>query len=627
MRRRTELNLALRTVFLVVLAAILTLRALGPVAPSRADGDVTARAPVDAARLSILPWPRSVRRLPGALSLPSPVVIRSDAPDAHRAALSLAADLRHQGASVSVDPPGDAPTTIAFALHPHVRKIGNEGYRLDVDDSGATIAANSGAGLYYGALTFAQLVTTAPRGARVVPAVQIVDWPEFAWRGLHLDVSRHFFPVPVVEQYIDTAARFKLNTFHWHLTDDQSWRIEIPGYPLLVSVGGCRDGTALKPCAHYSARDVREVVAYATARHVQIVPEIEGPGHSAGALRAYDYLACAGSADDAMCPTPKTFAFYDGVFRELAKLFPGPFVHVGGDEVDYIAWRKSSDVQALMRRAHLTDYAQVQGYFTRRIERIANRHGRRIVGWDEIDKVGASKTAVVMAWTGAGAGATAIAHGHEVVMSPGPPLYFDAYQGPPEGEPRAIGGFTTLRAVYAYDPLEGIPLGARHRVLGAQGNVWAEYIATPEHLWYMAYPRALALAELTWTPRSRMHWPSFEQRAGLALQHLESAGITFRIPEVGYRLNSPAATPFEVRPNVYRVVLPACTANATVVLEPFVPNAAVRYTLDGSVPTVSSPLYAHPLQLRLRGGVRIGAIASLKGYRASAPSFLTLVVR
>jgi hexosaminidase len=279
-----------------------------------------------------------------------------------------------------------------------------------------------------------------------------------------------------------------------------------------------------------------------------------------------------------------------------------------------------------MRREGLPDYAAVQGYFERRLAAIAQRYQRRVAGWDEIDRAGISRTAIIMAWTGGEAALAASHHGNDVVMTPNPPLYFDAYQGPPSNEPTAFEGrLTTLKMVYDYDPAES--LGAtveRTHILGAQGNLWTEYIPTPAQLWYMAYPRALALSELCWTPKKNKDWSGFRKRAGIALQRLEP-DVTFRIPETTFRLRAPDMTPVSTALNVYHVSLPRRASTAQLVLEEVVPNAEVHYTLDGSIPTALSRRYLRPLALELNGGVaHVAAVASLHGYRVSAPSFLTV---
>jgi hexosaminidase len=596
---------------------------------------------------AILPIPRVMQRATGAMTLPPTVTIQTRGKAAHKVALQLESEFERLGINSSVDGPETTPPTIRLTDNGKQPRLGAEGYELHVGDSGIDIVANTDTGLYYGAQTLDQLATTDGRTAARIPYVRIIDWPEYRWRGLHLDVSRHFFPKRVIESYIDIASRFKLNTFHWHLTDDQGWRLDVPKYPLLTKIGGCRDATQTggfgstttdeKPtCSYYSESDVRDIVAFATDRHVAVIPEIEGPGHSVEAMAAYGFLACApgpyatltlwGSTKYSLCPTEKTFAFYDDIFRELAELFPAPYVHIGGDEVPYYSWRGSPAVALLMRRQGLTTYADVQGYFTRRVQKIAKKHHRSIVGWDEIDKAGVSPGAIVMAWNGSAAGLTASRHGNDVVMTPDPPLYFDAYQGPLESEPAAIGGLTTLEDVYKYDPFESIDAPElRKHFLGAQGNTWTEYIPNSAQLWYMVYPRALALSELCWSARARMHWDDFKRRAGISLARLEPLGVTFRIPEVTFRVVSPNVTVASGRLNAYRAEVPEKSRDVTVRLDEVVPNAAIYYTLNGGVRDESLKLYKRPLHVKARE--ELAAVAVIDRYRRSDPASLTVSAR
>jgi hexosaminidase len=581
---------------------------------------------------AVVPLPRRMRRRPGKMVLGSAVVIRTSGKAAGAAAQQLASELGRLGITATVDERTATPATIQLTQTARRPEIGPEGYDLEVAATGIKIAAKSGAGLFYGAETLEQLISSDGRKPHAVGFVRIIDWPQYRWRGLHLDVSRHFFPVRVVEQYIDVAARFKLNTFHWHLTDDQGWRIDIPKYPRLVSAGGCRAGA----CAYYTAKDVRAIVAFAAKRHVTIVPEIEGPGHSVEALAAYPFLACdggryatlthSGSTSDSLCPTERTFQFYDDVFGRLAQLFPAPVIHIGGDEVPYSSWRGDPYVAALMRRERLGSYAAVQAYFTRRLEAIARKYHRRIAGWDEILNMDVSRTAIITAWRGQYSTAIASHGGYDVVATPNAPLYLDAYQGPPGGEPRAFPGrLTTLRMVYDYDPARSIPTRERSHLLGAQANMWTEHVSTPSHLWYMAYPRVLALSELCWIPPKQKNWPDFKRRAGIALQRLEPLNITFRIPEVTFAVTNAKVIPTSPHLNVYRARISARSSHTTIVLQQIIPNAAIHYTLDGTTPTLTSRTYNHPLHLTAtRIPKHITAIASLKGHRPSAPSTLSL---
>jgi hexosaminidase len=585
-----------------------------------------------------------MQRTAGTMTLPPTVTIQTRDKTAHNVALQLRSQFERLGINSRVDGADTTPPTIRLFDNTSEPRLGTEGYELHVGGSGIEITANTDTGLYYGAQTLEQLATTDGRTAARIPYVRIIDWPEYRWRGLHLDVSRHFFPKEIIERYIDVASRFKLNTFHWHLTDDQGWRLQVPKYPQLTTIGGCRGATQTggfgstttdgKPtCDSYSESDVREIVAFAADRHVAVIPEIEGPGHSVEALAAYGFLACApgpyatltlwGSTKYSFCPTEKTFAFYDDVFRELAELFPAPFVHIGGDEVPSYSWRGSSAVASLMRREGLATYADVQGYFARRVQKIAQKYHRRIVGWDEIDRAGVTPGAVVMAWSGSAAGLTASRHGHDVVMTPDPPLYFDAYQGSPHSEPAAIGGLTTLVAVYNYDPLESIePPELRKHILGAQGNTWTEYIPNAAQLWYMVYPRALALSELCWSARDRKNWTDFKRRAGIALARLEPLGVNFRVPEVTFRVVSANVTAASGKLNAYRAEVPATSRDVTVGLDEVVPNAAIYYRRNGSFGTGSLKLYKQPL--RVKAGEELDAIATIAHYRPSDPASLTV---
>lgn len=497
-----------------------------------------------------------------------------------------------------------------------------ESYRLVVGSGGAAITAADSAGLFYGLHTLRQLVEAgAP-----VRGIDIADAPRFPYRGMHLDVARHFMPVAFVKRYIDLLARHKLNTFHWHLTDDQGWRIEIARYPRLTSVGGCRSetmvarsfdpyvGDGTPHCGFYTQAEIRDVVAYAARRHVTIVPEIEMPGHAQAALAAYPELACTpgpfevrttwGVSEDVFCPGEQTFAFIDGVLAEVAALFPGPYIHIGGDEVPKTRWRESPLAQEVMRRENLPDEAALQSWFIRRVERIVRAHGKRMIGWDEILEGGLAPDATVMSWRGVEGGIAAAREGHDVIMSPTSHLYFDYYQGDAAHEPLAIGGFTPLERVYEFEPIpdELLDEEARH-VLGAQANVWTEYLKTPALVEYMAYPRALALAEVVWSPREARSWASFLARLPHALRSLDRLGVGYRLLDVqglaGDRLTLEDAV--------------------TIELSTAIPDGVIRYTIDGSEPTSTSTLYREPLTIPVdENGVRVSARAFAADGRATA---------
>ena len=427
-----------------------------------------------------------------------------------------------------------------------------EGYELTAAPAGVTIRGGDAAGLFYGLQTLRQLLPVDGSGR--IPSVTIRDAPRFRYRGMHLDVGRHLFPVWFIKRYIDLLARYKLNTFHWHLTEDQGWRLEIRAFPRLTTVGAWRRetvaGNQLRPYVgdghpyggFYTQDQVREVVAYAAARHVTVIPEIELPGHAKAALAAYPDLACTdgpfevattwGVHEDVFCPSERTFAFLEGVLDEVLELFPSPYIHIGDDEVPKRRWRESAVAQDVIRREGLADESELQSWFIRRIEALLERRGRRIIGWDEILEGGLAPGATVMSWRGVSGGIEAARQRHDVIMTPGSHLYFDHYQGPRGTEPLAIGGYTTLERVYAFEPVppELTPAEARH-VVGAQANVWTEYISTTDQIEYMVFPRMLALAEVVWTPAAERSWDDFTRRLPDQLARLDAMSVNYRIPE------------------------------------------------------------------------------------------------
>lgn len=537
--------------------------------------------------------------------------------------------------------------TLTLAQSAHDAALGSEGYRLNVTAAGISIAANGGAGTFYGLQTLDQLLPPA-RGERSMRGVEIVDWPAHAWRGMHLDVSRHFFGIDVVKRYIDVMARYKLNVFHWHLTDDQGWRIAIARYPRLTSVGGCRAGTEMEGdateidgvryCGYYTQAQIREVVAYAKARYVTIVPEIEMPGHSQAAIAAYPRLGCGTSAvavretwgvsDVVYCPSEYTFGFLENVLSEVMRLFPGRYVHIGGDEVPTVAWQRSPAVRSLMHKLHIATYAGVQGYFDRRIERFVEAHGRRIIGWDDILAGGVSRNAAIMSWHGDEGAIAAARRGNDTVMTPDGPLYFDAYQGDPNDEPQAIGGLSTPETIYRYRPVPAsLTLEQSRRIIGVQGNLWTEYVATPQHLFYMLLPRMLALSEIAWPDPQPRTPEAFEAAIGTQLQWLGDHGYAFRVPNPEFTIEGNSAIGFSnVSPSVRTADARVAPGEVSVTISCAAPDGAIRYTIDGTTPTKASTAYNGPIVLTLSANqtVEISAIAILPSGRASTQSRLIL---
>ncbi|MDQ6857905.1 MAG: beta-N-acetylhexosaminidase [Chloroflexota bacterium] len=504
---------------------------------------------VDHTRYPLIPWPRALEAREGAFALVAGTRIAGgerDA-DARRLADLLAGYLRELA---GIDAPEGADGTITLRLRPDA-PAGDEAYALDITADRIDLGARDARGLFYGIQTLRQLVAASPKA---VAAVRIDDAPRFPYRGLHLDVGRHFFPVEFIKRYIDLLATFKLNTFHWHLTEDQGWRLEIKKYPKLTEVGAWRtetivgharrgpkgyDGT--RHGGFYTQEQARDVVAYAKARGVTVLPEIEMPGHSLAALAAYPELANVpgpfevrttwGISDEVFSPSEATFTFLENVLREVMDIFPSEYIHIGGDEAPKKRWQESAAAQELIKKEKLGDEDELQSWFIRRIERFLNDHGRRLIGWDEILEGGLAPNATVMSWRGTKGGIAAAKQGHDVVMAPQEDLYFDHYQGDPEHEPLAIGGMTPIEDTYRYEPVAAeLSADEATHVLGPEACMWTEYMPTTDQVEYMAYPRVLALAEIAWSPRAARDWASFQQRLPAALAFLDRLGVHYRKP-------------------------------------------------------------------------------------------------
>ncbi len=504
----------------------------------------------DTARYPLIPWPRVLNAREGAFVPASKTGIALAGPanaDLRRLGDVLAGYLRElAGVEATVGTEG----AIALAMRPDAPP-GDEAYVLDVTPRRIDISARDPRGLFYGIQTLRQLIATSPKA---VPAARIDDAPRFGYRGLHLDVGRHYFPVEFIKRYIDLLATFKLNTFHWHLTEDQGWRLEIKKYPKLTEVGAWRtetivgharrgptgyDGT--RHGGFYTQDQAREVVAYAQARGVTVLPEIEMPGHSLAALAAYPELANVpgpfevrttwGISDEVFSPSEATFTFLENVLREVMDIFPSEYIHIGGDEAPKKRWKESAAAQELIKKEKLGDEDELQSWFIRRIERFLNANGRRLIGWDEILEGGLAPNATVMSWRGTKGGIAAAKQGHDVVMAPQEDLYFDHYQADPEHEPLAIGGMTPIEDTYRYEPVapELSDDDAKH-VLGPEACMWTEYMPTTDQVEYMAYPRVLALAEIAWSPREARDWSSFQKRLPAALAFLDRLGVHYRKP-------------------------------------------------------------------------------------------------
>ncbi|MFZ4545260.1 MAG: beta-N-acetylhexosaminidase [Saprospiraceae bacterium] len=438
-------------------------------------------------------------------------------------------------------------------------KISNaEGYVIEVTKKKVEISASDAKGVFYAMQTLLQLLPEGIESRRKVDqswpiaCCVIKDEPRYPWRGMHLDVGRHFFSVEHVKRYIDLMSIYKFNRFHWHLTEDQGWRIEIQRYPKLTDIGAYRNGTIIgkqkageehydgqRYGGYYTQEEVREVVQYAADRFVTVVPEIEMPGHSLAALAAYPELSCDegpfetatkwGTFRPVFCPKEETFQFIENVLTEVIALFPGEYIHIGGDEVIKESWEESEFCQNLMKKEKLENEMELQSYFISRIDGFLQRKNKKMIGWDEILEGGLSPNAIVMSWRGDHGGIEAAKMKHEVIMSPESYCYFNFYQVADKAkEPLAFDGLITVRKIYGYDPTpeELLPEQTKY-VIGAQANLWTEYISNIDQLEYQAYPRALALAEVVWSPQDQRVWKEFKPRLKEQLKRLDVLGVNY----------------------------------------------------------------------------------------------------
>lgn len=429
-----------------------------------------------------------------------------------------------------------------------------EGYKLDISYKGIKIIGGTAAGVFYGIQSLRMLLPPSSEKEAIsdltLPAVSIDDAPRFPYRGMHLDVGRHLFSTTFIKKYIDLLALHKMNRFHWHLTEDQGWRIEIKKYPKLTEVGSKRketivdknfdpykgDGQAYE--GYYTQDQVKDIVAYAQKRHIVIIPEIEMPGHALAALAAYPELGNDtgpyevatkwGVFPQIYAPKDTTFKFLEDVLTEVMDLFPSKYIHIGGDEAPKKEWEESAQAQEVIKREGLKNEHELQSYFIQRIEKFLNKNGRMIIGWDEILEGGLAPNATVMSWRGIEGGIEAAQMGHDVIMTPGSHMYFDHYQADPKSEPLAIGGYTPLKKVYSFEPIpDALPASKRDHILGAQGNVWTEYMKTAEKVEYMVLPRMSALAEVDWTPQGMKDWDDFKARLFQLKERYEALGYTY----------------------------------------------------------------------------------------------------
>jgi len=486
------------------------------------------------------------------------------------------------------------------------------GYELEVTQEAIFIRARTAQGAFYGYQTLKQLIgpiffqTTDLKSIMWrIPCVKIKDEPRFPYRGMHLDVCRHFFEVDEVKRYIDLLAMHKMNTLHWHLTEDQGWRIEIKQYPKLTEVGAYRDQTLVghyndqphqfdgkRYGGFYTQEQVKDIVAYAAERFITVIPEIELPGHAQAAIAAYPALGCTGEqlevmqkwgiSENVYCPTEETFTFLENVLTEVMDLFPSKYIHIGGDECPKTQWTNSAFCQQLMKEEGLKDEHELQSYFIRRIEQFINGKGRQIIGWDEILEGGLAPNATVMSWRGTKGGIKAAKSGHDVIMTPTSNWYLDYYQSDHPDEPLAIGGFLPLQKVYEYEPIpKNLTEDEAQHILGTQGNVWTEYIPTFEQVEYMAFPRGSALAEIGWSAKKDKDFNNFTKRL---MHHYKRFDA----------LNINAANHFyEIKSSIQPI-----GGGTEVILETLATDVDIHYTTDGTAPTQNSPKYESPIVIQ-----------------------------
>ncbi|MHA4810038.1 beta-N-acetylhexosaminidase [Flavitalea flava] len=501
---------------------------------------------------------------------------------------------------------GDKGSVAGISFHRLAKRdsiLGNEGYRLGINVHGVRIEANEPAGLFYGRQTLLQLLPVS--GIGVLPAMQIIDYPRFAWRGLMLDVSRHFFSKAVVKNYIDQMAKYKFNVFHWHLSDDQGWRIEIKSLPALTQTGAWRvprtgqwwtfeppkEGEKAGYGGYYTQDDIREVVQYAADRFVTVLPEIDVPGHSLAMIAAYPELSSTGlpytvnngckfygKVDNALCPgNEKVFEILDKVFSEVAGLFPSPYIHIGGDEAMKGFWKDCPKCNQRMKDENLKTVEELQSYFVRRLEKMLLAKHKKLIGWDEILEGGLAPEATVMSWRGMEGGIKAAKQGHSVIMTPNDHCYLDLYQGDPSVEPDTYSRLR-LEDCYHFEPVpEGVPASV---ILGGQANLWTESVYNERHAQYMTWPRSLATAEVLWSPKENKDWKGFVRR-------MEKSFVRFDSAKVNYALSA------------YDPIVSLSEENGVkrISIRTEIPGLALHYSFDNGNPDLFYPSYYTPLSL------------------------------
>lgn len=563
---------------------------------------------------SIIPAPVSFQRSKGTFIIKpeTAVFINSSSKELSKLAGTLNEALSHYGISplsVATQQQDRLPANSILLSIDNYNEISNkEGYILEVSRKNITLKATTGKGIFYGLQSLFQLMPVKGNGRYgsspvKIPACKIIDYPRFPHRGMHLDVGRHMFPVEFIKKYIDLMSMYKINNFHWHLTEDQGWRLEIRKYPLLTETGAFRRSSPIGRNAgddnifyggFYTQDEAREIVEYASGKYVNVIPEIEMPGHALAALASYPHLGCTGGPyevwtmwgvhDDIFCAgNEEVFQFLEDVLTEVMDIFPSKYIHIGGDEAPKTRWDVCEKCRQRIMDEQLKDSHELQSYFITRIEKFLNKHGRQIIGWDEILEGGLAPGATVMSWRGTEGGIAAAKMGHDVIMSPGSHCYLDHYQANPAGEPFAIGGLTTLKKTYSFEPVPDVlnEKESRH-ILGAQGNVWTEYIKTPSHVEYMAYPRAIALAEVNWSPRESRNWENFVGRLVVNMKRLDLKHVNYSKSAFGVDIS------MQYDEN---------SGKLKAVLKSDLPGAEILYSITDRSGTSSGRIYRAPFEI------------------------------
>lgn len=571
--------------------------------------------------LGIIPAPKSVNILTRQFTVNAETVIQYENTEDLPNANLLHEFLKEKyllNLAVIKRPTKKAGSTILFSSK-ETEQMPTEGYTLNINQNSIVLRGKD-AGQFYGLQTLLQLFPIERAAKLLLPCAEINDEPRFKFRGMHLDVTLHFFPVSFVKKFIDRMAQYKLNTFHWHLTEDQGWRIEIKKYPELTKSGAWRAQTLIgsaqkeNPIGYdntphggfYNQDEIRDVIKYASDRHITILPEIELPGHCISALTAYPYLGCGdnpgpfktieswGIYEDVFCAGKEsTFEFLEDVLTEVMDLFPSKYIHIGGDEVPKARWKTCRYCQNRIKDNNLKDEYELQSYFVQRIEKFINSKGRAIIGWDEILEGGLAPNATLMSWRGEKGGIAAAQQNHDVIMAPNDYIYFDHYQAKPEQEPMGFPGFNPLEKVYSYNPVPpSLSPEQQKHILGAEACVWTEYMATEAKVEYMTLPRLFAFSEIAWTPLERKSYTNFfEERVPVHLAKLDQTDVLYFVPPA---IGADDEKTYHIKGG----------KDVTITMKPTVIGAKIFYTFNELSPRESDFLYEKPITVHVPDGQR-----------------------